>query len=87
MAEANRPLRIFVASLGDCAAEREVVRRVATQDTTIQALCRKMGTSIDVFGWEDLPPDIGRSQSHINNDRYTVLWESSHDGLVAWPGL
>jgi hypothetical protein len=67
MAEANRPLRIFVASLGDCAAEREVVRRVATQDTTIQALCRKMGTSIDVFGWEDLPPDIGRSQSHIND--------------------
>jgi hypothetical protein len=67
MAEASRPLRIIIASPGDCAAEREVVRHVAKQDLGIQALCRKMGTSIDVFGWEDVLPDLGRQQSHIND--------------------
>jgi hypothetical protein len=25
-----------------------------------------MSTSIDVFGWEDLPPDVSRPQSLIN---------------------
>ena len=56
MTEVLRQLRIFIASPGDCGAEREVVRRLSSQDQAIRTLCRDLNTAIDVFGWEERLP-------------------------------
>lgn len=61
-----RQLRIFIASPSDCQTERKAVRRIATQDASIAPLRRKLNLSIECYGWEDLPPDVGRPQSLIN---------------------
>jgi hypothetical protein len=76
MTEVLRQLRIFIASPGDCGAEREVVRRITSQDQTIRTLCRDLGASIDVFGWEEVPPDLGRPQSLINTavEKFNPHW-------------
>ncbi len=66
MVEAVKQLRIFVASPGDCNAEREAVRRIARQDPSILTLRRNLNVSTEVFGWEDLPSDLGRGQAFIN---------------------
>jgi hypothetical protein len=66
MAASVTRLRIFIASPSDCEAEREAVRRIANQDQTIQALCRDLNIGVEVFGWEELPADLGRPQSLIN---------------------
>jgi hypothetical protein len=66
MTEALRQLRIFIASPSDCGTEREVVHRITRQDQTIRTLCQNLSVSIADFGWEDLPPDLGRPQSLIN---------------------
>jgi hypothetical protein len=66
MAEAVTQFRIFIASPSDCQAEREAVRHIASQDQAIQTLCRRYNIAIQVFGWEDIPSDLGRPQSLIN---------------------
>jgi hypothetical protein len=66
MAEAATPFRIFIASPSDCRAEREAVRHIASQDQAIRTLCRECNVALEVFGWEDLLPDLGRPQSLIN---------------------
>lgn len=60
-----RQFRICIASPGDCNAEREVVS-CAQNDQAIRTLCRQQEVSLDVVGWEDVPPDVGRPQSLIN---------------------
>ncbi len=76
MTEGLRQLRIFIASPSDCGAEREVVRRLSSQDPTIRTLCRDLSVSIDVFGWEEVAPDLGRPQSLINTavEKFNPNW-------------
>jgi hypothetical protein len=76
MAEATTPFRIFIASPSDCRAEREAVRHIAGQDQTIGTLCREFNVALEVFGWEDLPPDLGHPRSIINAaiERFTPDW-------------
>jgi hypothetical protein len=66
MAEGTHKLRIFIACPGDCTAEREAVHRMASQDQTIQTLCRNLDLSVDALDWRDVMPDLGRPQSLIN---------------------
>jgi len=67
MAKPIKELRLFIASPSDCQAEREAVRRIATIDQSIATLRRKLNLSIEPYGWENLPPDLGRPQSLINS--------------------
>jgi len=66
MIDTVRPLRIFIASPGDCILEREAVRCVCREDQTILEICRKNHISVKDFGWEDICSDVGRPQSIIN---------------------
>lgn len=76
MAGPIRQLRIFIASPSDCQAEREIARHVSTQDPSIAAVRRELHLSIEPYGWEDLPPDLGRTQSLINAavERFDPDW-------------
>src|SRR5215475_15078276 len=71
-----RKLRIFIASPGDCHGEREIIRRLVAEDPTIKTLQRDLDVSVEVYGWEDVVPDIGRPQSLINAaiEKYDPDW-------------
>lgn len=76
MIRSVRQLRICIGSPGDCNAERDAVRRLTQEDPAIRALCRRQNVSLDVLGWEDVPPDAGRPQSLINAavERFDPDW-------------
>jgi len=76
MCRGVRQLRIFIASPGDCQAEREIARRLVAEDPTIKALQRDLDVSVEVYGWEGVVPDIGRPQSLINAaiEKYNPDW-------------
>lgn len=59
-----RELVIFLGSPGDCADERELVRRVA--DEVTKSIGVTLGVRLRVEGWESVMPDLGRPQSQIN---------------------
>lgn len=56
-------LRVFIASPGDCEAERSVVRNVAER---FNATLGHSGFRLRTTGWEGVNPDFGRPQSLIN---------------------
>lgn len=64
MAAVTREILVFLASPGDCAGERDVVRAVA--DAVTQAVGTQLGVRVRVEGWETIAPDFGRPQAQIN---------------------
>jgi hypothetical protein len=58
-----RELQIFIASPGDLPEEREVVRDVAN---LISLDMKSLGVRLNVYGWEDEQPGLGRPQEIIN---------------------
>lgn len=64
--ESRKVLRLFLASPGDVAAERAIVREIVSEWNL--AVGQKRGLQVDVIGWEThVAPDYGSdSQSIIN---------------------
>jgi hypothetical protein len=60
----RRPVRLFLASPSDVGDERAAAREVI--DWVNYSLGRSLGVFIDLFGWEQVPPDYGRPQDLIN---------------------
>jgi hypothetical protein len=60
-----RSLRVFIASPGDVAEERQVVRDIVAE---LNGALRQKGWEISVLGWEDRGPTGGRAQANINED-------------------
>lgn len=64
MPTVTQELLVFVASPGDCDAERQRVRTVA--ERLNESLGSQLDLRIRVTGWEYVPPDFGRPQAQIN---------------------
>ncbi|MGM0882273.1 MAG: AAA family ATPase [Bacillota bacterium] len=64
----SKVLKIFIASPGDCALERQKIRELASADPTIKSIIDTYNLKLEIRGWEDIEPDIGRPQSLINKD-------------------
>ena len=62
----RRLIRIFIASPGDLGPERQRAREVA--DELNSTLRRQFDVEIDLLGWEDTLPGVGRPQALINSD-------------------
>src|SRR5437868_5951850 len=61
----RRVLRIFLASPGDLQDERLAAKRVVDE---VLPLARELRLSIELLGWEDTLPGVGRPQELINTD-------------------
>jgi len=59
-------LTVFVASPGDLAPERDVLRQVSERLNRV--LGPRIGWLIELVGWEDRRPGYGRAQALINED-------------------
>ena len=62
----RRLLKVFIASPGDLQPERQSTRAVV--DEINLTLGRPFNVSIDLLGWEDTLPGVGRPQELINRD-------------------
>jgi hypothetical protein len=62
----RRLIRVFIASPGDLGPERQRAREVA--DELNSTLGRQFNVEIDLLGWEDTLPGVGRPQALINSD-------------------
>lgn len=58
-------IRVFLASPGDVADEREAVRQAAAE---LNDSLRKHGFEIEILGWEQRGPAAGRAQADIDKD-------------------
>lgn len=58
-----RELRVFMASPGDLANEREALRNL---ERRINAVFRERGVRVSILGWEEVQPEAGRPQELIN---------------------
>ena len=58
-------LNIFIASPGDVDDERRILKE---QIDAINKIVREINWHIDLYGWEDTLPGVGRPQEHINKD-------------------
>ena len=76
MAEKINKLRIFVASPKDCSLERDAARQLVRSNPTIQTVARELNVALDIYGWEDVCPDLGRPQEIINTaiEKYDPNW-------------
>src|SRR5262249_17394113 len=76
MAEKINKLRIFVASPKDCSLERDAARQLVRSNPTIQTVARELNVALDVYGWEDVCPEVGRPQEVINAaiEKYDPNW-------------
>ena len=58
-------LKVFIASPGDVKEERRILKE---EIEDINKIVREINWHIDLYGWEDTLPGIGRPQEHINKD-------------------
>lgn len=66
MAGTRRFVKVFLASPGDLAEERKVAK-VIVDDFNSQ-LADALGYQVELVGWEDTLPGVGRPQAIINRD-------------------
>ena len=59
-------LRVFLGSPSDLKAERKATKGVVVD--RINPIIREFGWTVELLGWEDLPPGFGRPQAQINAD-------------------
>ncbi len=62
----RRLIKVFIASPGDLKPERQSAREVV--DEINSTLGRTFDVDIDLLGWEDTLPGVGRPQAIINRD-------------------
>ena len=66
MAGTRRFIKIFLASPGDLAEERKVAKVIV--DEFNSQLADALGYQVELVGWEDTLPGVGRPQAIINRD-------------------
>ncbi|MFN3987810.1 MAG: DUF4062 domain-containing protein [Rhodocyclaceae bacterium] len=66
MAGTRRFIKVFLASPGDLAEERKVAKVIV--DEFNSQLADALGYQVELVGWEDTLPGIGRPQAIINRD-------------------
>ncbi|WP_052893314.1 DUF4062 domain-containing protein [Pseudomonas lundensis] len=66
MAGTRRFIKVFLASPGDVAEERKVAKTIV--DDFNGQLADALGYQLELVGWEDTLPDVGRPQAIINRD-------------------
>ncbi len=66
MAGTRRFVKVFLASPGDLVAERKVAKSIV-EDFNSQ-LADALGYQVELVGWEDTLPGVGRPQAIINRD-------------------
>lgn len=66
MAGTRRFIKVFLASPGDLADERNIAK-VIVDDFNSQ-LADALGYQVELVGWEDTLPGVGRPQGIINRD-------------------
>lgn len=69
MARSFEQIRVFLASPGDLADERRIVKRIA--DDVNRSWKQFTGCQIELVGWEDTLPGFGRPQEIINRELRT----------------
>jgi len=62
----RRLIKVFIASPGDLIPERQSARAVVNESNGIFG--RTFAVEIDLLGWEDTLPGVGRPQAIINRD-------------------
>jgi hypothetical protein len=78
--QSRRLLCVFLASPSDLGDERRIAKSVI--DNLNRGLCRTLNITIDLLGWEDTLPGMGRPQELINRDVdrcelfVGLLWQS-----------
>ena len=60
----RKVLTVFLASPGDVVAERKIARKVVDEINDTHS--RGLGWHIELLGWEDTLPGVGRPQERIN---------------------
>lgn len=66
MAGTRRFVKVFLASPGDLAEERKVAKAIV--DEYNSQLADALGYQVELVGWEDTLPGVGRPQAIINRD-------------------
>lgn len=66
MAGTRRFIKVFLASPGDLAEERKVAKAIV--DEFNSQLADALGYQVELVGWEDTLPGVGRPQAIINRD-------------------
>lgn len=66
MAGTRRFVKVFLASPGDLAEERKVAKAIV--DDFNSQLADALGYQVELVGWEDTLPGVGRPQAIINRD-------------------
>lgn len=66
MAGTRQFIKVFLASPGDLAPERQVAKSII--DEFNSQLADALGYQVELFGWEDTLPGIGRPQAIINRE-------------------
>lgn len=66
MAGTRRFIKVFLASPGDLAVERKVAKAIV--DEYNSQLADALGYQVELVGWEDTLPGVGRPQAIINRD-------------------
>lgn len=66
MAETRRLIKVFIASPGDLADERKIAKSVVDEFNSQWA--EVLGYQVELIGWEDTLPGVGRPQELINRD-------------------
>lgn len=66
MAGTRRFIKVFLASPGDLAEERKVAKAIV--DDFNSQLADALGYQVELVGWEDTLPGVGRPQAIINRD-------------------
>ncbi len=66
MAGTRRFVKVFLASPGDLAEERKVAKEIV--DDFNGQLADALGYQVELVGWEDTLPGVGRPQAIINRD-------------------
>jgi hypothetical protein len=66
MAETRHFIKVFLASPGDLSEERKIAKEIV--DDFNSQLASALGYQVELVGWEDTLPGVGRPQAIINRD-------------------
>lgn len=66
MAGMRRFIKVFLASPGDLAEERKLAKEIVNEINS--QLAPALGYQVELVGWEDTLPSVGRPQEIINRD-------------------
>jgi energy-coupling factor transporter ATP-binding protein EcfA2 len=73
--KADKKLRIFVASPGDVAKEREAVHALTAELNREGNVADELGVTLKLLDWREVTPDTGRPEQVILNELKVETWD------------